>query len=176
MAAKQGTPAKEVVFRRACVRLCVHVCVRVSVCSCVCVRVCVCVYVFACVCVCARMLRCAVRLQVLTMHPVSDDNVAGFAFCAQSDQFGRCIVGYVNIVPALVSISAEQYSADDIALETGTVLHETLHVLGCCKDSDVFREAATGAAILDGLKWMVQDDSPYISKQIMKWTTPGVSA
>jgi hypothetical protein len=109
------------------------------------------------------------------MHPVSDGEVAGYAFCAQYDQFGRCTVGYVNLAPDEVSSTASRFDPKVMMEERAVLLHEVLHVAGCCKDSDLFRDAATGRELSDAGKWLIEDDSPFLTKRITKWATPGVS-
>eukprot|EP00750_Incisomonas_marina_P009967 INCI16199.4.p1 GENE.INCI16199.4~~INCI16199.4.p1 ORF type:complete len:841 (-),score=159.48 INCI16199.4:3548-6070(-) len=49
-----------------------------------------------------------------------------------------------------------------------------MHVLGCCKDSSVFRNAADGTPLDTAEKWVIEDNSPDIAKQVTKWITPGV--
>ena len=39
---------------------------------------------------------------VVTMHPISAGGIAGYAYCAQEDQFGRCTVGCVRVCVRLI--------------------------------------------------------------------------
>jgi len=113
---------------------------------------------------------------VVTLHPISAGGIAGYAYCAQSDQFGRCTVGYFNWVPDGLSTSSTFFKPNVAMSERTTALHEVMHVLGCCKDSDVFRNPDDGTAYSDSQKWVVEQESPNIDKQITKWVTPGVVA
>jgi len=54
---------------------------------------------------------------------------AGWATCLQRDQFKRCTVGYINIVPELVDVDGANSPAT-ISDERHTALHELTHVLG----------------------------------------------
>ena len=51
---------------------------------------------------------------------------------------------------------------------------QVMHIIGCCKDSDVFRHADDGSEFADNEKWIVESESNWIDKQITKWVTPGV--
>lgn len=55
--------------------------------------------------------------------------VAGYASCVQTDQYGRCTVGFINIVPELLDVEGGNSPAT-ITSERHTTLHELTHVLG----------------------------------------------
>ena len=114
---------------------------------------------------------------VVTMHPLSRDKsgIAGYASCQQSDQYGRCTVGYFEWVPDTLSV--DQLFFPDVAmLERSTALHECMHVLGGIKNSQLFRDAETGEGQPNSYKLSIQIESPFIGKQIAMWKTPGVLA
>eukprot|EP00750_Incisomonas_marina_P026897 INCI5961.7.p1 GENE.INCI5961.7~~INCI5961.7.p1 ORF type:complete len:729 (-),score=122.64 INCI5961.7:3491-5677(-) len=113
---------------------------------------------------------------VVTLHPISAGGIAGYAFCAQYDQFGRCTVGYFNWVPDGLSVASTFYYPNVAMAERSTALHEVLHVVGCCKDTNLFRHPDDGSPFADEEKWIVESESTFIDKQITKWITPGVLA
>jgi hypothetical protein len=109
---------------------------------------------------------------VVTMHPLSRDKsgIAGYASCLQSDQWGRCTVGFFEWVPD--TLTPSQYFYPDVQmLERATALHECMHVLGGIKNSNLFRNADTGAAMVNGDKILIADD---VGKQVAYWVTEGV--
>lgn len=112
---------------------------------------------------------------VVTLHPLSQDKsgIAGYASCQQSDQYGRCTVGYFEWVPSTLSVSEFLYP-DVAMLERATALHECMHVLGAVKNSQVFRDPDTGAGQPNSYKLLIQQESQFIPKQIALWITPGV--
>jgi hypothetical protein len=112
---------------------------------------------------------------VVTLHPLSRDKsgIAGYASCQQSDQYGRCTVGYFEWVPSTLTPATYIYN-DVIMNERATALHECMHVLGGIKNSQLFRNAATGTALLNRDKILIADESEYIGKQVAIWITPGV--
>lgn len=61
---------------------------------------------------------------IVTLHPVSSGGIAGYAFCAQLDQFSRCVVGYFNWVPDGISDSSSFFYPNVQMLERNTVVHE----------------------------------------------------
>jgi hypothetical protein len=65
----------------------------------------------------------------VTARPSPFQNAAGWATCVQSDQYGRCTVGHLNIVPELLNV-AEATSPPVVVDERHTALHELVHVLG----------------------------------------------
>ena len=58
--------------------------------------------------------------------------------------------------------------------ERATALHECMHVLGGIKNSQLFRNAATGKALLNRDKILIADESENIGKEVAIWITPGV--
>eukprot|EP00501_MAST-03F_sp_TOSAG23-6_P000289 GSMAST32.ASY1.ANO1.296.1 assembled CDS len=62
-------------------------------------------------------------------HPTA--SVSGFAYCVQYDQYGRCTVGFHNIVPEGIDV-ANTLVPDVQQEERKLSLHETFHLLGCC--------------------------------------------
>ncbi|KAA0172575.1 hypothetical protein FNF27_05929 [Cafeteria roenbergensis] len=66
---------------------------------------------------------------ILVAWPSPFRPVAGYASCRQTDQYGRCTVGFVNIVPELVDVEGANLPST-IINERRTSLHELTHVLG----------------------------------------------
>lgn len=66
---------------------------------------------------------------IAVARPSPFASLAGYASCLQTDQFGRCTVGYVNIVPATLNPAqgSEPSVVDD---ELHTAIHEMNHILG----------------------------------------------
>ena len=71
---------------------------------------------------------------VLTMQADHTGGTSGFAYCTQTDQFNRCTVGFLNINPTYVD--AENGASPNVVQDARKiVLHEILHLLGCCDPS-----------------------------------------
>ena len=86
---------------------------------------------------------------------------------------GRCTVGYFEWVPSTLTPATYIYN-DVIMNERATALHECMHVLGGIKNSQLFRNAATGKALLNRDKILIADESENIGKEVAIWITPGV--
>jgi hypothetical protein len=84
---------------------------------------------------------------VLSARPVDGDPIAGSATCVTRDQWGRCVVGHVNLVPGAFSPGA--ISPLRQISQRQTALHELIHILGGMNPSEVFRNASTGERLPD---------------------------
>lgn len=118
-------------------------------------------------------------LIIITMNPPEASGVAGYAFCAQQDQWGRCTVGFFNWVSTTITGNPIiALTPNIISSERATALHETMHVLGLKRvnsaGNNFFRDEY-GCKRPDD--WLFED-SPQSSgenavvKQVRHWKTP----
>uniref|UniRef100_A0A7S0PH71 Uncharacterized protein n=1 Tax=Cafeteria roenbergensis TaxID=33653 RepID=A0A7S0PH71_CAFRO len=92
---------------------------------------------------------------LLTARPVDGEPIAGFAKCLGRDQWGRCVVGEVNLVPAAFDPADAASRPLALATQRQTALHELVHVLGGMAPSAAFRDFATGAPAADDTVFQV---------------------
>lgn len=119
---------------------------------------------------------------IMTMDPPASTGVAGFAYCVQQDQWGRCTVGVFNWVATTITDNPIIANAPNvIASERSTALHETMHILGLKRQN-------SNQASLFRDKWGCQrpdsflfedakqsdgtDEDGFITKEVRHWKTP----
>lgn len=110
----------------------------------------------------------------VTMKPDPSGVVAGYAQCFQMDQHKRCTVGGFNWTPSVIDMDSVDEVAT-ISAQRHTALHETIHVLGGIKASNLI--GLDGVRLADTETAMHEvEDAGYPGKKLIKLTTPQVLA
>jgi len=108
----------------------------------------------------------------VTARPDATNSIAGYAYCIQTDQYGRCTVGIINWVPNTFDIDNVNQPSVVQAVKR-TSLHELMHLLDVVQCEAPIRADGTNGLITDTC--VLRTDAPW-NRNVVEIVGPKVVA